>query len=353
MNSTSPFVLQRVRDAIFALTVGLAITNANGCARQGAIPAEKPAQAPAKAPVPAQAKAKAESAPAKPPKATKVYPLRGIVRGVNKEAKQVRIRHEEIPGFMGAMTMPFTIKDPHAFDDLQVGDKVEGKLRVDEENGQVVDYELSDLEVTEPYVGDPKGSPAQELVVDLAGGSPSLKVKPKTLGVGEVVPDFTMTSQDGKTFKLSDLKGNVVALTFVYTRCPLPDFCPAMDRKFSELAQKLALSPNRAARVRLISVSFDPEHDTPDVLKKHARIRGVEPPLWTYAVASHPELLKIAPKLGLVYGPGRDEIIHNLCTAIIDPQGKLARLEVGTTRNKWEPADFVKTIASLIPVPGE
>ncbi len=131
-----------------------------------------------------------------------------------------------------------------------------------------------------------------------------------------------MTSQDGKAVKLSDLRGNVVVLTFIYTRCPLPDFCPLMDRKFSELAQRIGAFPARARQIRLISLSFDPEHDTPDVLRKHAQIRGATPPLWSYAVASHDELAKIGVPLGLFYQPGDNEIAHNLCTAIIDPHGQ-------------------------------
>lgn len=277
---------------------------------------------------------------------TKDFKLVGVVKGFDKESKQVRIRHEEIPGFMGAMTMPFTIKDPEVFSKLHVGDKVEGKLRVEEEGGLVADYELLDL-VTAAPEAVAKESAEQELVVSLAGGTPSLRVKPKTLEVGEVVPDFTMTDQDGNEFRLSSLRGTVVALTFVYTRCPLPDFCPLMDRKFSELAQRIALSPKRSGRIRLISLSFDPEHDTPEVLKKHATLRGATPPLWTYAVASHDQLAAIAPRLGLIYGPGRDEIMHNLCTAVIDGQGKLARLEIGTSRNRWEPTDLLKTIDAL------
>ncbi|ODT97816.1 MAG: hypothetical protein ABS79_06905, partial [Planctomycetes bacterium SCN 63-9] len=236
---------------------------------------------------------------------------------------------------------------------LKVGDKVEGTLHVEEANGLVKDYALKNLSVVTPAAesnsADEATPPQQELVVSFAGGSPTLKVKAKTLEVGEAVPDFEMTGQDGKTFKLSDLRGNVVGLTFIYTRCPLPDFCPLMDRKFSELSQKITLSPKRASHIRLISLSFDPEHDTPEVLRQHARIRGANPPLWSYAVASHGELAKIAPRLGLVYGPGRDEIMHNLCTAIIDPEGKLARLEIGTSRNKWEATDLIKTIYSLIP----
>ncbi len=134
-----------------------------------------------------------------------------------------------------------------------------------------------------------------------------------------------MTTHEGKSIKLSDLRGNVVVLTFVYTRCPLPDFCPLMDRKFAELARRLEANPARARHVRLVSLSFDPDHDTPEILRKHALLRGVVPPLWTYAVATHQELQKIAAPLGLFYAPGAREIAHNLCTAVIDQQGRLAR----------------------------
>jgi protein SCO1/2 len=331
---------EHLRRRIFLTVVASVLGVCPACGHQdGGAPASPASTSP-----PA---ANANPAEKKPGRTTKDYRLVGVVKGLDKDSEQVRIRHEEIPGFMGAMTMPFTIKDPQVFTTFKTGDRVEGTLRVEEEDGLVTDYQLSDLKVTAP--GDESNqTPEQELVVSLAGGSPSLRVKPKTLQVGEIVPDFTMTDQNGKTFKLSDLRGEVVALTFVYTRCPLPDFCPLMDRKFSELARRIGLSPKRSGRVRLISLSFDPEHDTPEVLSKHAAIRGANPPLWTYAVASHVELAKIAPRLGLIYGPGQDEIMHNLCTAVIDGQGKLARLEVGTSRNKWEPTDILKTIDSLI-----
>jgi protein SCO1/2 len=254
----------------------------------------------------------------------------------------VTIRHQEIPGFMAAMTMPFHLDDRKVLEELRTGDEVEGRLRVALEHGQTKDYQLVDLTVTKP-------APATPLVLDLSGGAPQLRARPKRLEVGDQVPDFALTGQDGKVLRLSDLRGKVVVLTFIYTRCPLPDFCPYMDRKFADLAQSIAAFPERAAQVRLLSVSFDPDNDTPEVLRKHAAIRGASPPLWTFAVASHDELAKIAAPLGLIYGPGKNEIIHNLCTAVIDPKGKLARLEVGTQRNKWSSAELLKTVNSQIP----
>jgi protein SCO1/2 len=271
----------------------------------------------------------------------KNYTLKGEVRKVDREAGQVILKHEAVPGFMGAMTMPFHVENRESLDDLRPGDQVEGRLRVELEGGETKDYQLLDLTVTKPAAPAP-------LVLDLSGKAPRLRPQPKRLERGDPVSDFTMTGQDGKTFKLSDLRGDVVVLTFIYTRCPLPDFCPLMDRKFSDLAQSIGAFPERVRRIRLLSVSFDPDHDTPNVLREHARTRGAMPPLWSFAVASHEQLARIAAQLGLIYGPGKNEIIHNLCTAVIDQDGKLARLEVGTQSNKWTSADLLKTVYSLI-----
>jgi protein SCO1/2 len=240
------------------------------------------------------------------------------------------------------MTMPFHVDSQGLPEDLQEGDQVQGTLKVELENGVVSAYQLTNLTVTKP-------APAATLVLDVSKSTPALRPKARRLQNGELVPDLALTDQDGKHFRLSDLRGYVVVLTFIYTRCPLPDFCPTMDRKFAELAQSISASGKRAEKIRLLSISFDPEHDTPEILRKHARVRGGMPPLWTFAVASHDELARITEPLGLVYGPGKNEIIHNLCTAVIDSSGKLARLETGTQRNKWSSADLLKTVYSLVP----
>jgi protein SCO1/2 len=284
-----------------------------------------------------------------PPPATtlKIYPLRGEVRAVKKESRQVVIHHQEIAGFMEAMTMPFTINDAAVFDDLRVGDEVKGELRVTYEGEEVKDYELGNLVVEKPALA-PAPAPAPSLTLRLRGGEPQLELAPKWLAPGDVVPNFTMTTEDGQTLALADLRGKVVVLTFIYTRCPLPDFCPLMDRKFAALAAALETFPERARHVRLISLSFDPEHDTPDVLKKHAQTQGAHPPLWSFAVARHDELAKIAPVLGLTYGPTPTEIMHNLSTAVIDPEGKLATLLVGSAAKSWSAPDLLKVIYPLV-----
>jgi protein SCO1/2 len=137
-------------------------------------------------------------------------------------------------------------------------------------------------------------------------------------------------------------------LTFIYTRCPLPDYCPAIDGKFRRLADRLSQVKGRAEGVRLLSVSFDPEHDTPEALRKHAALVGARPPLWTFAVASHEERRKVAERLGLMYGPMPNEIVHNLCTAVVAPDGTLARLEVGASGKSWEPDDLLRTVLERV-----
>lgn len=264
-----------------------------------------------------------------------VFTLRGVVKKVDIAEGEVTIAHEAMPGFMGAMVMPFTLKDKSQLEDVEPGDVVHGPLVVEFAQGKVKDYELTDLIAT-GLTAPPEPGTTAGLVASFA--------KPKPLQVGDLVPDFTITTQTGATAKLSDFRGKVVALTFIYTRCPLPDFCPAVDAKFADLARRLALSHERLEQVQLLSISFDPAHDTPEVLAAYAKLRGAKPP-WMFAVASVAELAKIAPLFGLDYYPERDQFAHNLTTAVIGPDGHLACLELG--RN-WTPNELFSAIVAAI-----
>lgn len=306
--------------------VGLLLISLTGCGGSSPNPAQ---------PVAALAPAK-PAEPTKPaaPAGPKTYKLTGVVREINKESGQVMIRHEEIPGYMKAMTMPFDLKGQESLNELFVGDEVEGTLVVKSN-----DIELKDVVIT---------NPAPPAAINFGPNGIEIKAKPAALLPGEAVPDFKLTLQDGKPAKLSDYRGKVVVLTFIYTRCPLPNFCPLMDRKFGEMAARLQPTP-RADQVRLLSVSFDPEHDTPEVLTSHAKSRGAKMPIWTYAVASHEELGQFGPKLGLMYGPAEKEIMHNLSTAVIGPDGKLIRLDYGTAGGAWTADDMLGTIYKSLP----
>lgn len=289
-------------------------------------------------PTPAVPQPTPAAAPAEPAKkaadGTSTYKLTGIVREIDKDSGEVMIRHEEIPGFMKAMTMPFDLKGQEVLGELFVGDEVEGQLVVKSD-----DMQLKDVVITNP-------APPAAISVG-PDGKVEIKAKPVVLSPGELAPDMTVTLEDGKKAKISDYRGKTLVLTFVYTRCPVPTFCPLMDRKFGEVAARLRNTP-REDKVRLLSISFDPEHDTPEVLASHAKARGAKAPLWTYSVASHEELAKFGPQLGLIYGPGEKEIMHNLCTAVIAPDGTIARLDVGKAGGDWSIDDMVATIVKTV-----
>ena len=267
------------------------------------------------------------------PSAEKSYKLVGVVKKVDAESGKVTILHEEIPGFMHAMTMPFQVKEKASLDDVREGDEIEAVLKIHADRS-----ELEDLTVT-------KMAPSPVVKLDLDPGQPLVRPAVSRLEPGQPVPDFAITDQDGKVVKLSDLRGKVVILTFVYTRCPLPEFCPRIDTKFNELAQLVAQVKDRIDRVRMLSISFDPEHDTPEILKSHAQLRGAKPPLWRFAVASHEELRKVAEPLGLMYGPRPNEIVHNLSTAVIGPDGRLVRLISG---GDWKPSGVLQTVREIL-----
>jgi protein SCO1/2 len=257
------------------------------------------------------------------------YALRGTVARVDRKSGIVAIRHEEIPGYMPSMTMPFDLREDPILEDLQVGDKVEGNLTVSPESSKLEDLVITEL-----------AAPASP-----EGGSGATGSKATVLELGAVVPDFSMTTQDGTPLSLTDLRGKVVVLTFIYTRCPLPDYCPLMDRKFADLARRVALLGDDGQGIRLLSVSFDPEHDTPDVLARHARVVGAKPPRWTFAVAAHEELRKVAEALGLTYGATEREIIHTLSTAVIGPDGRLSTIERG---NAWSVDEIFSAVRTLL-----
>ena len=149
------------------------------------------------------------------------------------------IAHEEIKGFMSAMTMPFHVSDQDSLDGVKPGDEVEATLHVVRENDVVSEYELRGLTVIKPAI--PRDGSRR-----LQGKSKPPRTA-KAAREGRLVPDFLMTTQEGKSLRLSDLRGNVVAITFIYTRCPLPDFCPLMDRKFGELASRIECRPGTSA----------------------------------------------------------------------------------------------------------
>jgi len=253
------------------------------------------------------------------------YEITGHVLAVKDDGTEITIRHDDIPGLMAAMTMPFRVKDPLLVKGRVPGDLVKGTLMVTAET-----HWLSRLEKT-GWAPFPETAEAPRV---------------PWLEPGETVPDETFIDQDGNAIRLSSLNGSVVIVTFIYTRCPLPDYCPLMDRRFAAIQQ--AVRDGRTARgVRLLTISFDPDHDTPAALRAHAARLGADPALWTFATAPRDKVDAFGARLGLdVIRDAKNpaDITHNLRTAVLDRQRRLVTILNG---NGWSVEDALAALASV------
>ncbi|MGD9906227.1 MAG: SCO family protein [Vicinamibacterales bacterium] len=258
---------------------------------------------------------------AAPEPAARRFPLTGQLIAVQLDTGQLLVKHEAIPGYMDAMTMPFTVADRAAIRDRRPGDLITATLVVEGDGSR-----LEDLQVTgRAPLGDAAIPPPVALGVDV-------------LYPGDTPPDTGLTTHRGATISLADWQGSAVAVTFIYTRCPLPEYCPLLDRRFAAV-QRLAADDDRLrGRVRLLSVSFDPDADTPQVLAAHAARLGAAAD-WHFATAPRAAVDRFAAAFGVnVIRETDGSITHNLRTAVLGPDGRLAAVHSG---NDWTADDLV------------
>ena len=256
-----------------------------------------------------------------PPSAGQRYPLKGKVVDVDVTNRKVTIAHEDIPGFMPAMTMPFVVLEKEAalLRGVGPGDEITATLVAPDSR-----YWLEDLVVVKKGTPDPNATPP-----------------PHEPHPDDAMPDVALVDQDGQPLRLADYHGKAVALTFVFTRCPLPDFCPLMMKKFQAAHAVLAQDAALAARTHLLTVSFDTKHDTPDVLRAFGKpFQKTAPPFthWTLATGKDEAIRALGGALELDYVEESRSFTHNLRTAVLDPEGKLRRLFRG---NDWRPEELV------------
>lgn len=261
----------------------------------------------------------------------KRYPLKGKVIAVNKAERTATIKHEDIPGYMPGMTMAFKIKNAADLEMLKAGDEVSATLVVTDVDSWV--------EVTAIVEGSSPLTPTTEVA-----GEP----KP-----GDEIPDFELINQDGKRVRLSQYKGEAVALTFVYTRCPQPDQCTLMSTNFAAVDKALQSQPDVYARTHLLTISFDPDYDTPKVMRSYGashtgKYSDETFQHWEFLTGSTDEVKGIAQFFGLRYfhdtSSGEEQVIHSLRTAVIGTDGKLVKLYRG---NDWKPDQVVEDLTSL------
>jgi protein SCO1 len=261
----------------------------------------------------------------------KRYPLKGKVVAVDKTDRTATIAHEDIVGYMPAMTMPFKIKNDADLEMVKPGDQVTATL--------VVDDLSSWIEITAIVEGGPPVSQS----VDVPG-------EPKP---GTEVPDFGLVNQDGKRIHLADYRGKALALTFIYTRCPQPDQCTLMSNNFAAIDQELQKQPELYGKTHLLTVSFDPDYDTPKVLRSYGashtgRYSDETFQHWEFAGGTKDEVKGLAQFFGLRYyhdtESNDEQVIHSMRTAVIGPDGKLVKLYRG---NEWKPAEIVSDLQAL------
>lgn len=175
------------------------------------------------------------------------------------------------------------------------------------------------------------------------------KEEPRLLAPGDPVGELALLDQHGARRSLADFRGKALALTFVFTRCPLPNFCPALDRGFSRLQGLLSKDPPLAARVQLLSLSFDPAHDTYEVLARHAARVGADGGSWLYATAKAEDVDRFGAGFGLeVHREAQGGMTHNLRTALVDPQGRLGSVVTGSD---WKAEDVIAALRRLTDKP--
>jgi protein SCO1/2 len=252
---------------------------------------------------------------------TKEYQLQGQILDVKPDTNEVLVRHEDIPGFMPAMTMPYKVVDAKLLADKQAGDLITATLVVGETTAH-----LSRIDKT-----------GHAPVADASG--PAI-TDSQILKPGEPVADTKLLDENNGPRPLTSLRGHRVALTFMYTTCPQPDFCPLMDRHFASVQNEIKKTP-ALADVRLVSVSFDPAHDTPAILKTHAKALQADPAVWHFVTASTDDIKGFAAQFGVIAEPSDESpaiLTHNLSTAVIDADGRLVKIRPG---NMWTPADLI------------
>ncbi len=258
----------------------------------------------------------------------RTYRLQGQVQAITPDRQEATVKHGEIKGLMPAMTMPYHFRARSELDALKPGDLIDGTLVIESNDAFLTGVrKTGEAPIEKP--------PAETLVT----GS-TLDKAVKLLQPGDTIPDGAFVNQSGRKASFKDFRGSTVVLTFIYTRCPLPTFCPMMDRHFATIQEHMKADAS-LKRVHLVTISFDPVRDTPAVLRAHAKELGADLQRWTFLTGDPKAIDEFSGKFGVfvVRNPNDErDITHNLRTAIIGPDGTVKKIYTG---NEWTPDDVL------------
>jgi protein SCO1/2 len=253
------------------------------------------------------------------------YEIKGKVVSVDRAKGEVSLDHEEVKGYMAAMTMDFPVRDAEALKVMEAGDQVQAFLVIADDSS----YWLESPVITKGLSGGAVTPPA-------GSGEP----RP-----GSEVPDVRLVSHEGRPLSPKQFRGRALVVTFIYTRCPLPDQCPLLSANFARLNSAILADEGLRKRAHLLSVTLDPEYDRPAVLKSYGgTYAGGRFDNWDFATGDPAEVRRLAEFFGLTYKAEGDQVIHSLRTAVVTPDGRLFKIYRG---NEWKPDEVLSDLKNL------
>ncbi|MGD0135927.1 MAG: SCO family protein [Bryobacteraceae bacterium] len=262
------------------------------------------------------------------------YAVTGLILSIDKPHRTFSASCTEIPGYMKAMVMPITVREPKALDGLKPSMFVDFTLVVEKDRSYAENVRVHEYE---NLAQEPLLVRRLEMLARLDKTNPP----PAPVAIGAPVPDFTLTDQTGQRVSLSSFTGKVVAVTFIYTTCPLPDFCFRLSNNFGRLQKRFA--GRMGSDLVLLSISFDPVHDTPEVLAKYASIWKADANSWHFLTGTPAEVKVVCRRFGLNFWPDEGTLAHSLHTLVLDREGKLAANFEGNQFSAEQLGDFVET----------
>lgn len=258
----------------------------------------------------------------------RAFVARGVIREIPAAGNALVVKHEEIPGFMPKMTMEFDVHDTNELRGLVVGDIIIFRVRADEKESWIENIRRAG---TNDVISTTPADPSSAALLHVA-----------KMNIGDELPDAEVLDENGNIIKFSSFRGRALAFTFIFTRCPLPDFCPRMNQNFGRTRELLTRASDGPTNWQFLSVSFDPEFDKPGVLSRYAySYRGDKTERWLFAAAPTNVMTQMSAQLDFRFANEGGSFLHNLRTVVLDTKGRVYRQFAG---NKWKAEDLAQTM---------